>query len=791
MRLHIFGLPHSQIRKDLPWAFCAYSMKIYNMCKMFYDEGHEVYLYANGQSTAPCTKLIDYFPEGMFERVHGPITDTSRPSFGVDVETYQYAKDHFAEEVNKNLKGDESDIVLSTFGDGFGGETFDGCIPPVIESAVGYPYAHHAHFKVFESHYMRNFIRGRHNNQDPNYSEKIIHGYIDPNDYIFSDTHDDYFLYLARVEDDYASQKGLHFAVELQEKYKFKLKIAGPGPGEKYVKPGVEYVGPVWGKEKAKLISKAKALFSMSLYPEPFGYIVIESLISGTPVITTDHGAFPETVIPGVGFRGIFFQDFKYAIENIDKIDRKFCRDYAMEHFSLKKQYIKYVDFFEKVIKAHHHGWYVEGAKSYEQDKILKITSPIRKQTIPTINKPSKKLKIHMIAAPHMNVKLNKEMATCAYSTKIYLFCKKLVEEGHEVVHYGIEGNECPATEQVPYVSLEAWEESHGSRSAEKFHDFGDHLRSYQEGSKNLLPEVNKRFKNNGNEVILSTFGPWCPQLSQLPGAVVEWGIGYDWAWSKYKVFESYAWQHIQYSKLGPNYDIEGPKWTDAVIPGYVDKDQFRFNPKNDGYMLFLGRIMDTKGIHVALQLAKDYKIPLLVAGNGQTKLIKDEQKQFPDLIKYVGVADMDAKRELFANAKVTLCMTEYVEPFGNVHIESLMSGTPVIATDYGVYTETVPNGIVGYRGRTYEDHCYALENIHKINPQTCRNWAEANFSLEAVYPKFIDYFTKCAKLETIGPDEGHHYYSTIRKDHPGYCNRFTDYWTNYLLLLKQKKGEV
>ena len=443
MRLHVFGLPHSQIRKDLPWAFCAYSQKIYNICKMFYDEGHEVFLYANGESTAPCTELVDFYPEGMFERVHGPITPTSRPDFGPDVETYQYAKDHFANEVNLRLKGD--DIVLSTFGDPWGPDhgIFSGCKAPVVESAIGYPHCHHAHYKVWESAYLRNFVLGREKNESCNFSEEIIHGYIDPEEYIFNNNPDNYFLYLARVEDNYARQKGLHLAIELQEKLGFNLKIAGPGPGEKYIKPGVEYVGPVAEEEKAKLIANAKGLFSMSLYPEPFGYIVIESLMSGTPVITTNHGAFPETVKEGrTGFRGIFFNDYIQAIQNIDTISRKECRQYALDHFSLKAQYKKYYKFFDKVLKSHTGGWY------YTED------TPKIETVVPEVVSSKPKLKIHMVAAPHMNIKLNRKMATCAYSTKIYLFCKKLVEEGHEVVHYGVEGNDCPCTENVPYVSL-------------------------------------------------------------------------------------------------------------------------------------------------------------------------------------------------------------------------------------------------------------------------------------------------------------------------------------------------
>ena len=80
--------------------------------------------------------------------------------------------------------------------------------------------------------------------------------------------------------------------------------------------------------------------------------------MSGTPVISTDHGAFPETVLDDVGFRGVFWNDFKDAIQNIDSIDRFRCRDYALNKFSLGRQYKHYVKFFEQIIYHHPRGWY-------------------------------------------------------------------------------------------------------------------------------------------------------------------------------------------------------------------------------------------------------------------------------------------------------------------------------------------------------------------------------------------------------------------------------------------------
>ena len=71
-----------------------------------------------------------------------------------------------------------------------------------------------------------------------------------------------------------------------------------------------------------------------SLYAEPCGWTMIEAFFSGTPVISTDWGGMSEYNLHSVtGYRCRSASEFYFAIQLSEKINKKFCREYAERTF--------------------------------------------------------------------------------------------------------------------------------------------------------------------------------------------------------------------------------------------------------------------------------------------------------------------------------------------------------------------------------------------------------------------------------------------------------------------------
>jgi glycosyltransferase involved in cell wall biosynthesis len=346
-------------------------------------------------------------------------------------------------------------------------------------------------------------------------------------------------------------------------------------------------------------------------------------------------------------------------------------------------------------------------------------------------------MRFHILGLPHTVT--SKEYVACAYTQKVWKFGKMMTARGHEVIHYGHEESDVICTEHVPVTNNKDLEIAYGSHDWRKnFFKFATDDHAYQTFYKNAIREVGKR--KQPNDFILPFWGsgtrPVCDAHPDL--ICVEPGIGYAGGhWSRFKIFESYAIMHAYYGLEAVGTCKNN--FYDVVIPNYFDPEDFTYAPETkEDYFLFLGRVYEGKGIHIAIQMTEKIGAKLKVAG--QNNLEACGYTEIPKHVEFIGYADVEKRRELMSKAKASIVASMYVEPFGGVQIENLFSGTPTITTDWGSFTENNLNGVTGYRCRTMEEFVWAGRNIDKIKPQDCRDWA-MNFSLDKVALMYEEYF--------------------------------------------------
>ena len=356
-----------------------------------------------------------------------------------------------------------------------------------------------------------------------------------------------------------------------------------------------------------------------------------------------------------------------------------------------------------------------------------------------------KKFRIHLLGLPHTKTTL--DFTACAYTMKVWKFCKMMEGRGHHLMHYGHEESNPAADELISVISKQEWDAIYGE------HDFKSSLftydtsdNAYQTFYRNAISEIRKR-KQPG-DIILPFWGagvrPICDAHSDL--ITIEPGIGYAHGhWANYKIFESYAIYHA-YCGLD-SVGTCNQKWYDVVIPNYFDLDEFKYSDKKEDYFLFVGRVYDGKGLNIAIQATEAIGAKLKVAGQ-LSDHYADSNYKWPSHVEFVGYAGLDKRKELMKGAIASFLPSMYVEPFGGVQIENLLSGTPVITTDWGAFSENNIEGVTGYRCRTFEDFVSAATNCKngKIKSIDCRNHGET-FSLENIAPKYEKFFSRVTDI--------------------------------------------
>ncbi len=347
MRFHLLGLAHLATHKK--YSACAYTNKIVRLAKMLRGKGHTVIFYGVEGSEVECDEFVPVLSEKARLACYGDY-DMNKEFFKLDGADAAYT------EFNKNAiieiirRKEPKDILLCSFG------CWHQCIANAtgilaVEPGIGYEGVF-SPYKVFESYAWMHWVYGKKGITNGVWYDAVIPNYFDLESFPFQKKKGDYALFVGRL----VRRKGIDVAVEVTKRLGMKLVVAGQGslvsPVEQLniTESHVEHVGCVGSKERAKLMGGARVCFAPTYFIEPFGGVAVEAQLCGTPVLTSDWGAFTETVQHGVtGYRCRNIEEFVWAAKNADKIKPANCRKWAAENYSVERVADMYEAYFQRV----------------------------------------------------------------------------------------------------------------------------------------------------------------------------------------------------------------------------------------------------------------------------------------------------------------------------------------------------------------------------------------------------------------------------------------------------------
>ncbi|MFL6416907.1 MAG: glycosyltransferase, partial [Bryobacteraceae bacterium] len=160
--------------------------------------------------------------------------------------------------------------------------------------------------------------------------------------------------------------------------------------------------------------------------------------------------------------------------------------------------------------------------------------------------------------------------------------------------------------------------------------------------------------------------------------------------------------------------------------------------------LLWLGRICPEKGTHLALRVARQADVPLIVAGPVHPFAYHRDyfQREVQPLLDcqrvYVGPVDLDEKAKLLSSARALLIPSLAAETSSLVAMEAASSGTPVIAFRSGALPEIVRHESTGFIAEDVSGMIEWVKRTDDISPTRCREYALENFSSERMIEDYI-----------------------------------------------------
>lgn len=197
------------------------------------------------------------------------------------------------------------------------------------------------------------------------------------------------------------------------------------------------------------------------------------------------------------------------------------------------------------------------------------------------------------------------------------------------------------------------------------------------------------------------------------------------------------------------------------IIPGAVNTDIFTPGPGYDdreNAVLFVGRDAAEKGLADLICAMHGIKAELWVVGNSGNDWCRRLASQYDVSVKWIGKVPWCELPKWYQHARV-FCLpsiplvsntdpyANWTEQFGQVLIEAMACGTPIVAADCGTIEEVLYEGAMTFAPRDWrllQDHlAYLLgdERYWGIESDSAWNEAEVKYSQSVVGKQIAEWY--------------------------------------------------